>query len=104
MDGEKIEFMTDNNQNLKQEVHIDLEELDIMASISDTNPTQNSKLVLNTIVTSSSKPIEGVKVYVIVTKEGDVLILKEGKYYSDKEATKQRKEYIKNKFKNMWED
>lgn len=37
-------------------------------------------------------------------KEGDVLTMVDGLYYKDEEATKKRKQYIKNKFKDMWED
>ena len=37
-------------------------------------------------------------------KEGDVLVVKEGIYYKDHEATEKRKQYISHKFKDMWED
>jgi len=37
-------------------------------------------------------------------KEGDVLMLEDGIYYKDDEATKNRKQYIEDKFKDMWED
>ncbi|QUH21206.1 DUF3006 domain-containing protein [Alkaliphilus sp. B6464] len=37
-------------------------------------------------------------------KEGDVLIIIDGIYYRDGQATKERKQYIQDKFKDMWED
>jgi len=37
-------------------------------------------------------------------KEGDVLRLEDGIYYKDNEATKNRKQYIEDKFRDMWED
>lgn len=37
-------------------------------------------------------------------KEGDVLILKDEVYETDQGQTEKRKQYIKNRFKNMWED
>lgn len=37
-------------------------------------------------------------------KEGDVLKLVDGIYYKDLEGTEKRKQYIADKFKNMWED
>jgi len=37
-------------------------------------------------------------------KEGDILIEKKGMYFKDHEATKKRKQYIEDKFKDMWED
>lgn len=37
-------------------------------------------------------------------KEGDLLKLIDGKYYKDEEASKKRKKYIEDKFKDMWED
>ncbi|MCC5911643.1 MAG: DUF3006 domain-containing protein [Clostridiaceae bacterium] len=37
-------------------------------------------------------------------KEGDVVVLKEGIYYRDNEATKKRRREIEDKFKDMWEN
>ncbi len=37
-------------------------------------------------------------------REGDVLTLIDGLYYTDQEATEKRKQYIKSRFKDMWED
>lgn len=37
-------------------------------------------------------------------KEGDVLVLRDGLYYTDQEETEKRREYIKNRFKDLWED
>lgn len=37
-------------------------------------------------------------------KEGDVLTKINGLYYTDNQATQKRKEDIKNRFKDMWED
>ncbi|MBU5675563.1 DUF3006 domain-containing protein [Alkaliphilus sp. MSJ-5] len=37
-------------------------------------------------------------------KEGDVLTIIDGIYYRDDQATKKRKQYIEDKFKDMWED
>lgn len=37
-------------------------------------------------------------------KEGDILIFVDGKYIVNKEKTKDRKEYIENLIKDLWED
>lgn len=36
-------------------------------------------------------------------KPGDIVIYKNGKYYIDNNKTKNRKEYIKNLTKDLWE-
>lgn len=35
-------------------------------------------------------------------KEGDLLILKEGKYYKDEEGSKKRKEYMAARYSKLW--
>jgi len=37
-------------------------------------------------------------------KEGDVLRLEDGIHYKENDATKNRKQYIEDKFRDMWED
>ena len=37
-------------------------------------------------------------------KEGDILIFVDGKYIVNKEKTKDRKEYIKDLIKDLWEE
>ncbi len=37
-------------------------------------------------------------------KEGDILIFVDGKYIVNKEKTKDRKEYIQDLIKDLWED
>ena len=37
-------------------------------------------------------------------KEGDILIFLDGKYIVNKEKTKDRKEYIQDLIKDLWED
>ncbi|ABW18699.1 DUF3006 domain-containing protein [Alkaliphilus oremlandii] len=37
-------------------------------------------------------------------KEGDVLKIVEGFYYRDEEATSNRKKYMEDRFKDLWED
>jgi len=37
-------------------------------------------------------------------REGDVLIIVDGIYHKDDQGTKKRKQYIEDKFKDMWED
>ena len=37
-------------------------------------------------------------------KEGDVLVLKQGKYYKDEEATETRRRYMADRFGKLWDD
>ena len=37
-------------------------------------------------------------------KEGDVLVLRQGKYYKDEEATESRRRYMVDRFSKLWED
>ncbi len=37
-------------------------------------------------------------------KEGDVLVLKQGKYYKDEEATEARRRYMADRFGKLWDD
>ena len=37
-------------------------------------------------------------------KEGDVLVLRQGKYYKDEEATESRRRYMVDRFGKLWED
>ncbi|HZK56931.1 MAG TPA: DUF3006 domain-containing protein [Clostridia bacterium] len=37
-------------------------------------------------------------------KEGDILILKQGRYYKDEEATEARKKYMTDRFSKLWEE
>lgn len=36
--------------------------------------------------------------------EGDVLVLKQGRYYKDKEATSARRKYMADRFGKLWKE
>jgi len=89
LDGKKVDFTTVGNKDIKQpaitenekndeivhnnqssvDINIEdndkLEKLDVLASISDSRPRQNSNIVLTTKVTSNGNPVEGAKVNIL---------------------------------------